>query len=61
LEQAQVAADIQPRERVLLVGIGTGADLPLHPSGINVTGVKINKPVLEQSRKMVALPGNGFG
>ena len=30
--------DLQPGERVLLVGVGTGADLPLLPAGVDATG-----------------------
>lgn len=29
---------LQPGERVLLVGVGTGADLPLLPAGIRAVG-----------------------
>jgi ubiquinone/menaquinone biosynthesis C-methylase UbiE len=42
--------DIQPGERVLIVGIGTGADLPLLPAGVHVTGIDLSPEMLDKCR-----------
>jgi ubiquinone/menaquinone biosynthesis C-methylase UbiE len=41
---------LQPGERVLIVGIGTGADLPLLPAGADVTGIDLSPQMLDQCR-----------
>jgi ubiquinone/menaquinone biosynthesis C-methylase UbiE len=42
--------DLQPGERVLIVGIGTGADLPLLPTGLDVTGIDLSPEMLDKCR-----------
>ena len=42
--------DLQPGERVLLVGVGTGADLPLLPARVDATGVDLSPEMLAQAR-----------
>ncbi len=37
-------------ERVLLVGVGTGADLPLLPEGVEVTGIDLSPEMLAKAR-----------
>ena len=37
--RAMAALDLKPGEHVLLVGIGTGADLPLLPEGAQAIGI----------------------
>jgi phosphatidylethanolamine/phosphatidyl-N-methylethanolamine N-methyltransferase len=49
--------DLQPGERVLLVGVGTGADLPLVPQGVQVTGIDLSPDMLAQARRKLPLPG----
>jgi len=49
--------DLRPGERVLLVGVGTGADLPLLPQGVQATGVDISPDMLARARKKLPLPG----
>ena len=49
--------DLQPGERLLLVGVGTGADLPLLPQGIQVVGVDLSPEMLAQAQKKLSLPG----
>ena len=49
--------DPQPDERLLLVGVGTGADLPLLPQGVQVIGVDISSAMLDQARRKLPLPG----
>ena len=48
---------LQPGERVLLVGVGTGADIPLLPEGVMVTGVDISPEMLAKARQKLPLPG----
>jgi ubiquinone/menaquinone biosynthesis C-methylase UbiE len=42
--------DLQPGEQVLIVGIGTGADLPLLPAGVSVTGIDLSPEMLAKCR-----------
>jgi phosphatidylethanolamine/phosphatidyl-N-methylethanolamine N-methyltransferase len=48
---------LQPGERVLIVGVGTGADLPLLPKGVGVTGIDISPDMLTRARQKLPLPG----
>ncbi len=41
---------LQAGERVLLVGVGTGADLPLLPDGVQAVGVDLSREMLAQAR-----------
>jgi phosphatidylethanolamine/phosphatidyl-N-methylethanolamine N-methyltransferase len=41
---------LQPGEKVLLVGVGTGADLPLLPTGVDATGIDLSPEMLAQAR-----------
>ncbi|HLO29084.1 MAG TPA: methyltransferase domain-containing protein, partial [Anaerolineales bacterium] len=41
---------LQPGERVLIVGVGTGADLPLLPAGVNATGIDLSPDMLAKAR-----------
>lgn len=40
---------LQPGEKVLLVGVGTGADLPLLPAGVDATGIDLSPEMLAQA------------
>lgn len=44
---------LQPGERVLLVGAGTGADLPLIPEGVSVLATDLTPAMLERARPRV--------
>ncbi len=44
---------VDPGERVLEVGVGTGLSLPLYPSTVRVTGIDISKEMLEIARARV--------
>lgn len=46
---ARKLMDIQPGERVLEVGIGTGISLPLYPRDVEVVGIDINYDMIEQA------------
>jgi ubiquinone/menaquinone biosynthesis C-methylase UbiE len=47
---------LQPEERMLLVGIGTGADLPFLPAGISAVGLDVSPDMLAQAQvKMSAI------
>lgn len=49
--------NLQPGEHVLLVGVGTGADLPLLPKGVQAVGVDISADMLAKARRKLPLPG----
>ena len=42
--------DLKPGERVLIVGVGTGADLPLLPRGVRAIGVDLSRDMLARER-----------
>ena len=42
--------DLQRGEKVLLVGVGTGADLPLLPADVDATGIDLSPDMLAQAR-----------
>lgn len=44
---------LQPGERVLLVGVGTGADLLLLPPGVQATGTDLSPEMLERARQKI--------
>ena len=44
-------------ERVLLVGVGTGIDLPLLPVGIEAVGVDLSRAMLARARKRLTIEG----
>lgn len=48
---------LQPDERVLLVGVGTGADLALLPQGVQAVGIDISDDMLTKARQKLPLPG----
>jgi len=49
--------DLQPGERVLLVGVGSGADLSLLPEGVEATGIDISPDMLARLRSKLPFPG----
>lgn len=49
--RAVTLAAIQPTDRVLIVGCGTGLDLPLLPEGCHVTAVDLSGPMLNSMRR----------
>jgi len=49
--------NLRPGERLLLVGAGTGADLPRLPEGIDVVGVDLSPEMLVRARSKLPLPG----
>ena len=50
--------DPQPGERLLLVGCGTGADLPLLPRGVRAVGIDLSPDMLFRARRKLPLPGS---
>jgi phosphatidylethanolamine/phosphatidyl-N-methylethanolamine N-methyltransferase len=55
--QAFRLLDLKPGERVLLVGVGTGADLPLLPEGVEAVGVDLSPEMLARARSRLPLAG----
>jgi phosphatidylethanolamine/phosphatidyl-N-methylethanolamine N-methyltransferase len=49
--------DIQPGERVLEVGVGTGINLSLYPKHCTVTGIDFSGLMLEKARERAARKG----
>ena len=49
--------DIQPGERVLEVGVGTGINLSLYPRSCEITGIDFSESMLEKARDRVARGG----
>ncbi len=41
---------IQPGDRVLEVGVGTGLSLPEYPEGVEVTGIDVSPEMIDQAR-----------
>ena len=52
--QAIERMNIQPGERVLEVGVGTGINLSLYPSHSHITGIDFSSSMLEKARERVA-------
>ncbi len=48
--RAMQILDLKKGERVLIPGIGTGADLPLLPAGVEVTGIDLTPAMLAKAR-----------
>ena len=55
--QAIQRMDIQPGERVLEVGVGTGINLSLYPKHCTVTGIDFSSSMLEKARERTARKG----
>ena len=55
--QAIQRMNIQPGERVLEVGVGTGINLSLYPKQAMVTGIDFSSSMLEKARERVARKG----
>ncbi len=49
--------DLRPGERVLLPGVGTGADLPMLPEGTCAVGLDLSPAMLVQARRKLPLEG----
>lgn len=47
----------RPGERIVLVGVGTGADLPLLPEGVRAVGLDLSPAMLARARARLPLAG----
>jgi phosphatidylethanolamine/phosphatidyl-N-methylethanolamine N-methyltransferase len=56
-KRAMEMLDLQPGESVLVVGVGTGADLPLLPPGVRAVGIDLSTEMLAKARSKLPLPG----
>ncbi len=52
--QAIQRMGIKPGDRILEVGVGTGINLALYPSGCAITGIDLSGPMLEKARERAA-------
>lgn len=50
-QSALELAHVRPTDRVLLVGVGTGADLRLLPAEAGVAGVDLSRPMLARAER----------
>lgn len=48
---------LRPGERVLLLGVGTGSDLPLLPEGVEAVGIDLSPHMLARARAKLPLAG----
>jgi phosphatidylethanolamine/phosphatidyl-N-methylethanolamine N-methyltransferase len=55
--RAMQVVSLQPGERVLLVGVGTGADLPLLPAGVVAVGIDLSPDMLGRAQARLPLEG----
>jgi phosphatidylethanolamine/phosphatidyl-N-methylethanolamine N-methyltransferase len=55
--RARQQMDIQPGERVLEVGVGTGINLSLYPKTCQMTGIDFSSSMLEKARERAARDG----
>ena len=55
--QAIREMQLQPGQRLLEVGVGTGLTLPLYPSGQAILAVDYSPPMLAQAQRRLALMG----
>jgi ubiquinone/menaquinone biosynthesis C-methylase UbiE len=49
--------ELRPGERVLISGVGTGADLPFIPEGVEVHAIDITPAMVERTRRRAAALG----
>lgn len=57
--RAMVLLAPRPGERILLVGVGTGSDLPLLPAGVTAIGTDLSEHMLRKARsKLSACPAS---
>jgi ubiquinone/menaquinone biosynthesis C-methylase UbiE len=49
--------ELRPGERVLISGVGTGADLPFIPEGVEVHAVDITPAMVERTRRRASVLG----
>lgn len=50
-KRASDVLDLKPGENVVIVGVGTGADLPLLPEGVKAIGIDISAEMLNKARQ----------
>lgn len=55
--RAMDVAGLRDGEKVLLVGVGTGADLPLIPAGVEAVGIDLSPDMLARARARLPLEG----
>ena len=56
-DRAHERLALKAGDRVLLVGVGTGADLPLLPVGVDAVGIDLSPAMLERARTRLPIEG----
>jgi phosphatidylethanolamine/phosphatidyl-N-methylethanolamine N-methyltransferase len=56
-KRAMESLVLRPGERVLLVGVGTGADLEFLPEGVKAVGIDLSPEMLARCQSRLPLPG----
>jgi phosphatidylethanolamine/phosphatidyl-N-methylethanolamine N-methyltransferase len=56
-EEAVRALELQPGERALEVGVGTGLALPLYPKNVEVIGIDLSEGMLDEARERITRLG----
>jgi phosphatidylethanolamine/phosphatidyl-N-methylethanolamine N-methyltransferase len=59
-KRAVKTLNLQPGEKVLLVGVGTGADLRLLPEGVEAVGLDLSPDMLKRARAKLPLAGRAI-
>lgn len=52
-EKALAELELKAGDRILLVGVGTGLDIPLLPEGCHITGIDISEAMLAKAQARV--------
>jgi phosphatidylethanolamine/phosphatidyl-N-methylethanolamine N-methyltransferase len=56
-KRAMDLVSLRPGERVCLIGVGTGADLPCLPKGVHAVGIDLSEAMLAQARRKLPIVG----
>ncbi len=49
-KKALLSLDFKPNDKILLIGVGTGLDIPLIPKGCSITGIDLSIEMLRKAK-----------